>query len=162
MNDEIAQLKADKNEAFVKWNALLDNNPVQLFENKITWAENVTTVPEADYHTFPLVSINGLVGTICGAFVDENAYKLICSLIDPGYVPLKDSNRKPHDVIESQIGKYPILLNNIACKENATSWNDCTSHSMGYENCFTTSYSQPVYEGYGLQAFCGPDPSLTS
>ena len=33
-----------------KWNALLDANPVH-FAQSITWAENITVVPEAELNT---------------------------------------------------------------------------------------------------------------
>ena len=133
-----------------RWNALLDANPVH-FAQSITWAENIILVPEPEQNTIPIVNIGGLWGTICADGIDEYTYRFLCSLAGPGYVPLKNAGAKLHEHTETEFGQYPVLLNMMQCEENAESFRECTSGSMGFENCPS---------GNDLQAFCGPDQTL--
>ena len=143
LKKEIAMDQANNQE---RWNALLDANPVH-FATNITWAENITVVPEAELNTIPIVQVGGLWGTICADGIDEYTYRFLCSLAGPGYVPLKNVGAKLHERTETEFGKYPVLLNSIRCEENAESFLECTSDPMGFENCPSEN---------DLQAFCGP------
>ena len=133
-----------------RWAALLDSNPVQ-FAQSITWATNITVVPESEQNTIPIVNIGGLVGTICADDIDDYTYRFLCSLAGPGYVPLKNQGTKLHEHTETEYGKYPVLLNMIRCEENAGSFIECSSGPMGIESCPSRN---------DLQAFCGPEQTL--
>ena len=173
---EIAEMKAERNEVddefddedFLKWNALLDSNPVQYVED-IMWAKNITNVDETEVRSIPIVKIGGLWGTICDSQgIDEDTYKFLCKKLTPGgsqfFIPIQDQAKKDHDVTESEYGKYPVLLNSLRCKSNSTDkwqhqvlWTDCTSGPMGYENCYGGMYV-PMPLG-DLQIYCASEPS---
>ena len=57
-----------------RWAALLDANPVH-FVKSISWAQNITIVPESELNTIPIVNIGGLLGTICADSIDEYTYR---------------------------------------------------------------------------------------
>ena len=147
---EIAALRAQlaSNEANhqKRWTALLDNNPIT-FASNITWAHNITTIPESELNTIPIVNIGGLWGTICADWVDDYAYRFFCSLAGLGYVPIKAAGAKLHEHTQTEYGTYSVLLNNIQCKEYAESFQECTSGPMGIQTCPSQS---------DFQAFCGP------
>ena len=144
------EITLDKASTKARWNALLDVNPVH-FAQSITWAENITVVPESEQNTIPIVNIGGLRGTICADGIDEYTYRFLCSLAGPGYVPLKNAGAKLQEHTKTQYGQYPVLLNMMQCEENAESFLECTSGPMVFANCPS---------GNDLQAFCGPDQTL--
>ena len=154
VENEIAALRAElaSNEAShqTRWTALLNNNPIK-FASNITWAQNITAVPESELNTIPIVNIGGLWGTICADSVNEYAYRVFCSFAGIGYVPINAPGAKHHEHTQKKYGLYPVLLNNVQCEESSYSFQKCTSGPMGIQHCPSQS---------DFQAFCGPGITL--
>ena len=127
------ELKAeiDANQALndERWTVFLNSNPVKHVKHA-KWADE-----EQEWNTYPLVNIGGLWGTICFDNIDENFQDLICRKIGRhGVVPF-NTNATSHAEVQAEFGTLPVLLTNVKCIEDSTSFQNCTSGPMGFDHC---------------------------
>ena len=79
-----------------------------------------------------LVNIGGIWGTVCYDDFDDATAEFFCERLELPYI---DYDVYSHEDVQEIYGEYPVLLTNVKCAENATTFDDCTSGPMGYAAC---------------------------
>ena len=79
-----------------------------------------------------LVNIGGIWGTVCYDGFDDVTAEFFCDNLE---MPYLFYDYYSHKGVQETYGEYPVLLTNVKCIENATTFHDCTSGPMGYAAC---------------------------
>ena len=113
-----------------RWTVFLNSDPVKHVKHA-KWA-----VEERQWDTNPLVNIGGLWGTICFDNIDKNFQDLICREIGHREMVLDFYTKATsHSEVQAEFGTLPVLLTNVKCIADSTSFQNCTSGPMGFEQC---------------------------
>ena len=97
----------------------------------VKWADEQ---PDSS-NSIPLVNIAGLWGTICFDNIDKNFQDLLCNRLGPGSRLDYYTNATSHDEVQAEFGTLPVLLNNVKCVADPSSFQNCTSRPMGFQHC---------------------------
>ena len=112
-----------------RWTVFLNSDPVKYVKDA-KWADENDA-----WNSIPLVNIGGLWGTICFDNLDKNFQKLICRKIGPGSLLDHFTSATAHADVQSKFGTLPVLLNNVECIADSSSFQNCTCGPMGSVHC---------------------------